>query len=407
MPTTPQREQDEPHTARHAAVQSPSAPGSRAQAPLEMPAWLRNLARPSGATVLGHDEFLDRLRLEKRRVDRSEAPLSLVLFRPLASAGSPVSGGPTFNTLHDTPHIRASALMSRLRTMVRETDLLGLLDSGDCAVLLPDTDAQGRRGFIARIAREMHAAGGLELSTASATYPDRLFENLDAGREAVPLGSLMLDETTPATRCGYAGKRLLDLVGAGFALVALAPLMAAVALAVAAGSRGPVIFRQVRLGRGGAPFEFYKFRTMVHDADDRVHREYVARLIREGSPAPVEGGFKLHADPRITPLGHFLRRTSLDELPQFFNVLRGDMSLVGPRPPIPYEARHYRAWHLRRLLAVKPGITGPWQVAGRSRVPFDEMVRMDLRYIARCSLALDLWLLLRTLAVVWRGEGAR
>lgn len=384
--------------------------------------------------MLGHDEFLDRLRLEKRRVDRSDAPLSLVLFRPLGPSvktghpghsdhpDHPDRSGRAGNRAADelassrhrpgllpghTTHARASALMARLRTMVRETDLLGQLDSGDCAVLLPDTDSQGRRGFIARIARELRAVEGLQLSTASATYPDQLFENLDAGREAVPLGSLMLDETTPDTRSGYPGKRLLDLVGASVALVLLAPVMAAVALAVAAGSRGPVIFRQVRLGRGGAPFEFYKFRTMAHDADDTVHRDYVARLIREGAPAAGEAGFKLHADPRITRLGRFLRRTSLDELPQFFNVLRGDMSLVGPRPPIPYEARHYRAWHLRRLLSVKPGITGPWQVAGRSRVPFDDMVRMDLRYIARCSLALDLWLLLRTLAVVWRGEGAR
>jgi lipopolysaccharide/colanic/teichoic acid biosynthesis glycosyltransferase len=179
-----------------------------------------------------------------------------------------------------------------------------------------------------------------------------------------------------------------------------------------------VVFRQVRLGRGGAPFVFLKFRTMTHGADDAVHRDFIARLIA-GAPAgeahrsapaddaATQGSFKLQDDPRVTRLGRFLRRTSLDELPQLFNVLRGDMSLVGPRPPIPYEARHYRAWHLRRLLQVKPGITGPWQVAGRSQVPFDEMVRMDLRYIARCSLALDLLLLLRTVGVVVSGRGAR
>jgi len=178
------------------------------------------------------------------------------------------------------------------------------------------------------------------------------------------------------------------------------------------------VFRQLRLGRGGAPFVFYKFRTMTHGADDTVHRDFVARLIAGQAPgaptsqAPAgdeaaQGGFKLQHDPRVTRLGRFLRRTSLDELPQLFNVLRGDMSLVGPRPPIPYEARHYRAWHLRRLLQLKPGITGPWQVSGRSQVPFDDMVRMDLRYIARSSLGLDLLLLARTVGVVFSGRGAR
>ena len=370
------------------------------------------------AAVLGHDEFLERLRLEKRRADRSGHALSLVLLRPR----NPVTreqSGPAWQP----PHLHAAALMAQLRELVRETDLLGQMDSGDCAVLLTDTGAEGRRGFIARIGRALHgpapgssegsrhALHGLdtgELAMTSATYPDQLFENLDAGREVVPLGSLMLDETSPAVASGYAGKRLLDLVGALAGLVLLAPVMAAVAVAVAATSPGPVLFRQVRLGRGGAPFVFYKFRTMRHGADDAVHRDFVARLISEPGAQPETGtAFKLVGDPRVTPLGRFLRRTSLDELPQFFNVLRGDMSLVGPRPPIPYEARHYRAWHLRRLLQVKPGITGPWQVAGRSQVPFDEMVRMDLRYIAGCSLGLDLRLLLRTVGVVFSGHGAR
>lgn len=364
------------------------------------------------AAVLGHDEFLERLRLEKRRADRSGAALSLVLLRPWgpgAAQGRPAA---------EPPHLRAAALMARLRGLVRETDLLGQMDSGDCAVLLTDTNAPGRLGFVSRIGRALRAAGGPELAMTGATYPDQLFENLDAGREVVPLGSLMLDDAGPAARTGYAGKRLLDLAGAAAAIVLLAPLMAAVALAVAVSSPGPVVFRQVRLGRGGAPFVFYKFRTMTHGSDDAVHRDFVARLIAGGphgqaraeaaaGDGTAQGSFKLQDDPRVTRLGRFLRRTSLDELPQLFNVLRGDMSLVGPRPPIPYEARHYRAWHLRRLLQVKPGITGPWQVAGRSQVPFDEMVRMDLRYIARCSLALDLLLLLRTVGVVVSGRGAR
>lgn len=217
--------------------------------------------------------------------------------------------------------------------------------------------------------------------------------------------------TLEAPAAGYAGKRLLDVAGAAIALVLLAPVMAAVALAVALSSRGPVVFRQVRVGLHGRPFVFYKFRTMFHGVDDAVHRDFVARLIRGEAPEEPgadghAGSFKLQQDPRITPLGRFLRRTSLDELPQFLNVLRGDMSLVGPRPPLPYEAAQYSPWHRRRL-AGKPGITGPWQVDGRSQVPFDEMVRMDLAYLERCSPGLDLRLLARTVFVVLRGDGAR
>ena len=124
--------------------------------------------------------------------------------------------------------------------------------------------------------------------------------------------------------------------------------------------------------------------------------------MQEGGPAI----YKLKADPRVTPIGRFIRKSSIDELPQLFNVLNGDMSLVGPRPPIPYEAAQYQPWHLRRIMTVKPGITGIWQVEGRSKVAFSEMVRMDLRYIRECSLALDIKILLKTVLVVLRGEGA-
>jgi lipopolysaccharide/colanic/teichoic acid biosynthesis glycosyltransferase len=265
----------------------------------------------------------------------------------------------------------------------------------------------------------------------AATYPDSLFESLTRLAQAqadvqdraaaVPTdlapGQLLLAGAGHiASRKGYAFKRGLDIVGAGLALVLLAPLMLLVAAAVAVTSPGPVIYRQTRLGRGGVPFTFYKFRSMTTQADDSLHRDFVTRLIRSGDGATdvapptagdrTSGAFKLAADPRITPLGRFMRRTSIDELPQFFNVLKGDMSLVGPRPAIPYEVVSYQPWHMRRMLSLRPGITGLWQVQGRSRVCFNEMVRMDLRYIRDCSLALDLKILLRTILVVLRCEGA-
>jgi lipopolysaccharide/colanic/teichoic acid biosynthesis glycosyltransferase len=207
---------------------------------------------------------------------------------------------------------------------------------------------------------------------------------------------------------GYV-KRGIDLLGATLLTVALLPLFAAIALLVKRSSPGPVLYVQERLGRNGRPFRFYKFRSMRHDADDAIHRQFAAMFINGDNDGCRErnGGkdvYKLERDPRITGIGYWLRRTSLDELPQLFNIIRGEMSLVGPRPPIAYEIENYQPWHLERL-KVTPGLTGLWQVMGRSQVSFDEMVHLDLHYINHWSLLLDLKILLRTLPVVVRGTG--
>jgi lipopolysaccharide/colanic/teichoic acid biosynthesis glycosyltransferase len=171
------------------------------------------------------------------------------------------------------------------------------------------------------------------------------------------------------------------------------------------------LFCQQRLGQYGKKFNFLKFRSMSVNNDSTIHEEYVKSFIANasGSSQTAEGPttYKIAADPRVTPLGRFLRKTSLDELPQFLNVLKGDMSLVGPRPPVLYEAQCYHVWHRTRLLAAKPGLTGLWQVAGRSRVKFDDMVRMDLKYATSWSLWLDIKILLRTPLAVVSGNGAR
>jgi exopolysaccharide biosynthesis polyprenyl glycosylphosphotransferase len=247
-----------------------------------------------------------------------------------------------------------------------------------------------------------------------ATYPDRLFDDLTGeNRTAHDPNPFFLERYPGASdRAGsYTLKRSLDVAGAIVALLLLSPLMLAIALAVVVTSRGPVIFKQARLGKRGVPFTFYKFRSMYCNADDQVHRDYVAKLIAGDEEAVNQGSdakphYKMKDDPRITRVGRLIRKTSMDELPQLFNVLRGDMSLVGPRPPLPYEAEKYQSWHLRRVLEVKPGITGLWQVNGRSKTSFDEMVRMDLRYTRHCSLTLDLKILLKTVKVVLRGDGA-
>lgn len=202
-------------------------------------------------------------------------------------------------------------------------------------------------------------------------------------------------------------KNIFDIVASALALVFFLPLFLIISIAIKTTSAGPVFFRQQRVGLNGKPFQFYKFRTMKTDNDPVKHREYITKFITEQKSAETEPGiFKLVNDPRITTVGDFLRKTSLDELPQLINVLRGDMSLVGPRPPIPYECELYDIWHRRRLQSCKPGITGMWQIFGRSRTTFDEMVRLDLYYIREWSLLLDLKILLMTPKAVIKGSGA-
>lgn len=202
-------------------------------------------------------------------------------------------------------------------------------------------------------------------------------------------------------------KNIFDIVGSAIALLLFSPLFLIIAAAIKATSRGPVFFRQERVGLNGKTFIFYKFRSMKTNNDPLKHKEYITKFINQQKTAAIEPGiFKLTNDSRITTVGHFLRKTSLDELPQLINVLKGDMSLVGPRPPIPYECDLYDIWHRRRLLSGKPGITGLWQVMGRSRTTFDEMVRLDLKYLRERSLLLDLKIILMTPKAVISGSGA-
>ena len=206
-------------------------------------------------------------------------------------------------------------------------------------------------------------------------------------------------------------KRIIDIVGAITGLIFSVPVMLIVAALIKMTSKGPVLFKQTRIGYWGKTFTFMKFRTMKVDCDDSIHKAYVKKLIN-GKNEEVNLGskdkplYKIERDPRVTGIGHFLRKTSLDELPQLFNVLSGSMSLVGPRPPISYEVNEYKSWHKRRILEVKPGITGLWQIHGRSSTTFDEMVRLDLQYVRKRSTILDLKILLKTFGAVLNTKGA-
>jgi lipopolysaccharide/colanic/teichoic acid biosynthesis glycosyltransferase len=194
------------------------------------------------------------------------------------------------------------------------------------------------------------------------------------------------------------GKRFLDVIGALVALVVGAPILLVSAILIKLESPGPVLYRSTRIGRGGRPFTFLKLRSMVDGADR--HRQHLNHLNECDGPV-----FKISRDPRVTRIGRFLRTTSIDEIPQFMNVLRGEMSMVGPRPPIPEEVAHYEPWQMRRL-DVRPGITCLWQISGRSRIGFQEWMRLDLEYIKHQSFGLDAKILVRTIPAVLSREGA-
>ena len=205
----------------------------------------------------------------------------------------------------------------------------------------------------------------------------------------------------------HRGKRCFDAVVASVLLCALLPVLAVLYVVVKLSSRGGALYRQERVGRNGRTFVIYKFRTMHADCDDGVHRAYVEQLLSADQPrvGGARGLYKLENDPRVTKIGRALRRTSLDELPQLWNVLVGDMSLVGPRPALPWEAELFSATHQERFL-VPPGLTGLWQVSGRSRLPMREGLDLDVEYVRRQSFLLDLVILAKTVPAVLSANGA-
>lgn len=252
------------------------------------------------------------------------------------------------------------------------------------------TDQINRIHLSFHLLRDTSGKSGRHQPVNSELYPDLFEEN---GR----------------TRFLRSVKRAMDIAGSATALILFSPLFLVIAIAIKLSSKGPILFKQERVGQYGLRFTFLKFRSMKCGNDPRIHQDYVKRFIT-GNVEPAGEKqtpfYKLQDDPRITRVGKLLRKTSLDELPQLINVLRGDMSLVGPRPPIPYELEAYQTWHRRRVLEVKPGITGLWQVNGRSKTTFDDMVRLDLRYAKAWSPWLDVQILLRTPRAVLSGNGA-
>jgi exopolysaccharide biosynthesis polyprenyl glycosylphosphotransferase len=358
-------------------------------------------SRAYRAHVISQDLFRGVLVRERKRADRSDQPLVLALVG--------LNGG-----VSAVPAPMWRRVIDALEAVKRETDVLGWFEQ-DAAlgVILPEIPSAGasvvelERRVRRELSRTLDADAVAQLSVRLLVHPE------PKGATDVAFGGvdpLLAQMKTKRRSVAYdALKRTLDIAGSLALLTVLAPVFLVLAAFIKLTSRGPVFFRQVRVGEAGKPFTMLKFRSMRANASAAIHQQYVTQFIKSGaqtSTGDASGVFKLTNDPRITPVGNFIRKTSLDELPQFWNVLRGSMSLVGPRPPLQYEVEQYKPWHCRRVLEAKPGITGLWQVEGRSRTTFDEMVRLDLRYARSCSIWTDVKILLATPAAVIAGKGA-
>jgi lipopolysaccharide/colanic/teichoic acid biosynthesis glycosyltransferase len=290
---------------------------------------------------------------------------------------------------------------------MRETDIIGWYqNSSVLGVILTTLNGASRRTLENVVVARTRSVLSLQ---PVADYIQQVWISCHIFPDDENTGTQTPDGMFDSTRDGETrvtnSKRVIDIAGSLMAIVALSPAFVVISALVKLTSQGPVLFKQRRIGESGQEFTFLKFRSMFVNSDPSIHREYVRKLITQ-ELSETGGTYKITNDPRVTAVGKFLRKTSLDELPQFFNVLKGDMSLVGPRPPIPYEMEKYSLWHRRRVLEAKPGITGIWQIYGRSRTTFDEMVRMDLRYVREQSLWLDIKLLFKTPLAVARGRGA-
>ncbi len=357
--------------------------------------------------ILKMEEFRRMIALERKRSERSRKPFMLLLL----DVGEQLAAEKSGKTL--------KTILSALAKSSRETDITGWYASERViGVLFTEIGTEDSVSIPSTIIARVTGTLRLQLTSTQFGQLNLSFhvfpEDWDHEGEQRPSNPTLypdLSQREDDRRVFHVMKRMMDILGSVLALVLFSPLLICGAIAVKVTSKGPIFFRQRRIGQYGKSFVFLKFRSMYVNNDAAVHKAYVQQLIagkadKQPSNGSGEGVYKLTRDPRITRVGAFLRKTSMDELPQFINVLRGEMSLVGPRPPVPYEVEAYDIWHRRRLLEAKPGITGLWQVSGRSKVKFDDMVRLDLHYARHWSPWTDMKILWRTPGAVVLGDGA-
>lgn len=354
--------------------------------------------------VLDETSFRGMIALERKRTERSGQPVLLMLV----DAGNFLRADMSGRAL--------SKFLSALSLSTRDTDVTGWYkENSVVGVMFTDIGVDDRGAILAimmnrvsQILRNNLAVENFnQIGISMHLFPEDWYQQTSPGDPVLYPDLVHRDQKR---RTALVIKRLMDIVGSAIALVLLAPVFLLVALLVKLSSKGPVLFKQERLGQFGKPFTFLKFRSMYENNDPHIHREFMKRVINGNhdgeEDSQAQKYYKMTNDPRITRVGRLLRKTSLDELPQFFNVLRGEMSLVGPRPPLAYECQEYDIWHRRRVFEVKPGLTGLWQVNGRSRIRFDDMVRLDLQYVRTWSLWLDVLILIKTPGAIMFGGDA-
>ena len=357
--------------------------------------------------MMNEGMFRRMIAIERKRTERSKEPFLLMLLDSGVQPHADLNGE------------CLEGLAAALLTSSRETDIVGWYkEKTIVGVMFTGLVIKDRNSVLSTILNRVKLMLRNEsifnqfnqVSISFHFFPDD-WDHDKSGRPSNPALYPDLIAQGRSKKSLLIVKRMIDVTGSALMLFLCSPLFLAIALAIKMSSKGSVLFKQQRVGQYGKLFTFLKFRSMYVDNDHLVHQKFVTELISRDTKGSQENGndkgeFKLRNDKRITRVGKFLRRTSLDELPQLLNVLKGEMSLVGPRPAIPYELAAYQTWHRRRVLESKPGITGVWQVTGRSRVKFDDMVRMDLRYAMAWSPWLDLKILMRTPLAVIRGSGA-
>lgn len=358
--------------------------------------------------ILDETSFRDMIAFVRKRSERSHKACALILVSIKES-----------HELQNEQILLDRAAFA-LAALTRDTDITGWYKSSAVlGVIFADIVAEQKHlvieSILSRVTGTLQDSLTLEqfdqLSLSINCYPED-WQYEVSRRPSNPVLYPDLASLDDSRKISIMIKRAMDLVGSALALIVCAPLFLVIAIAIKLTSSGPVLFRQQRVGQHGRSFVMFKFRSMHVNNDTSVHQQWFRNFYsgkaerHRTNDNKGSGTYKPPNDPRVTRVGRFLRRTSLDEVPQFINVLKGEMSLVGPRPPIPYEVDAYQAWQRGRILQAKPGITGLWQVNGRSRVSFDEMVRLDLRYARSWSIWLDIKILLKTPAAVIFGEGA-
>ena len=357
--------------------------------------------------VLNEDSFSRAICLERKRTERSRR-LFLLMLLDVSNV-----------SVNDNRDKLLGTILSTLSVSIREIDVAGWYKHDTViGIMFTEIASDSRKSIVSTMLtrvngilyRNLTFEQFNEISISHHIFPEDWDHDVPQ-RPSHPALYPDLSNPKDGSTLFSITKRAIDIIGSALGLLIGAPVFLLIALAIKLSSKGPVFFRQQRVGQFGAPFVFLKFRSMRVDNDCAIHRDYVKALIsgraeQKSSSGTGQGVYKLTKDPRVTRIGALLRRTSLDELPQLYNVLKGEMSLVGPRPAIPYEVEAYELWHRRRVLEAKPGLTGLWQVKGRSRVTFDEMVRLDVRYAITRSLWLDLKIMMGTPRAVFWGEGA-